>query len=272
MITRKGVPVSKHSALVLCLLSCASCAIWKPSQVFRVLPGSPNYLLRSPDSVNTPFPETLRTYNGYEPARGWLNLRMTMEFQIENAYYQKGLPKRGLDGFVGTETARYAMRRDGLRLLAARSLDNRPDDQPPVKELIQIAQTRHEYYRFFFAIVFKRGGDARNSVLLGADSRSELDNLAIQLLASPCSFCSAQSTYCTIFPEACTVTIEMEIVANGASRTVVWGSVLQDIAPRAREVKVFRPYGGRSIPVELDSRDPDALHLPLLPGDRVEWN
>jgi hypothetical protein len=36
-----------------------------------------------------------------------MELRPQMELRIENAYYRKGMPKRGLDGFLGTEIARY---------------------------------------------------------------------------------------------------------------------------------------------------------------------
>jgi hypothetical protein len=54
-----------------------------------------------------PFPDVLRVYNGFEPGRAWMELRPGMELRIENAYYQPGMPRSGLNGFLGTEIAQY---------------------------------------------------------------------------------------------------------------------------------------------------------------------
>lgn len=107
--------MSKHSraidscALVILQLSFLSCSLRHPA-AFQVLPHNPAYLLRSPDARETPFPEVLRAYNGFEPGRGWIDLYSLMELRVENAYYQKGASRKGLEGFLGTEVARYAVR------------------------------------------------------------------------------------------------------------------------------------------------------------------
>ncbi len=111
---------------LMMLVSCVS-----PRGSFQVVPHTPNYLLRSPDASDTPFPEVLRNYNGFEPGHGGMDLRPGMELSIENAYYADGMPKRGLNGFLGTEVARYEVRPRGLRLLSVQPMKNRPADQVP---------------------------------------------------------------------------------------------------------------------------------------------
>src|SRR6185312_1780507 len=260
--------------ILLALIFAQSCANRRAAGSFRVLPASPDYLLRSPDASETPFPELLSHYNGFVPGKDWLDLRPRMELWIENAYYREGVPKHGLNGFLGTEIARYRVRsQSGLRLLSVQShLKRRPRDQAPVQQLIQAAQKRRAHYRFFYAVVFKRKGNIRSSVLLGAESMEELERLTTQLAGNPDSVCGGPSIHCTVFPQVCTVSLEMEIVVNGARQTIPWGSLLTNVATRPRHLELSRLYGGRLIPVEIDSADPNALRLPLLPGDQVNWN
>ena len=254
-------------AIVVCSVASSSCA--RRLSAFRVLPATPSYLLRSPDSRQTPFPEILINYNGFEPGRDWVDLRPGMELQIENAYYQPGMPKHGLNGFLGTETALYKVGRRGLQRLSVQSMKDRPSEQPPVHQLIHASEMHDRWYRFYYEIFFRRTGDTKGSVLLGAKQRKELDRLADQLLRDPDSVCGARSRKCSVFPEACSVSIEMEIVVNGTPRSVTWGSALASVVGQARHVELSRMYKGRLAPVQFDAHDANALRLPLLPGDRV---
>ena len=263
----------RSASLALLVLLSFGCATRRPGVSFRVVRASPEYLLRSPDLHETPFPEVLRRYNDFVPGQGWLDLRPQMELRIENAYYREGAPKHGLAGFLGTEIARYKVQpKGGLRLISLQSgVAQRPGDQPPVQELIRASQSHHRYYRFFFAIVFRQKGESRGSVLLGAASIAELDRLAAQLLTQPESICDGRSVHCTVFPEACSVAAEIEIVVNGAPRNVAWGSLLASVAARPRHIELLRIHSGRLTPVEIDPSDSNALRLPLLPGDQITW-
>jgi len=51
----------------------------------------------------------------------------------------------------------------------------------------------------------------------GASSIDELDVLAARLMTDPDAVCAGQSPHCAVFPQACTVSLEIEIVVNGAS-------------------------------------------------------
>jgi hypothetical protein len=236
-----------------------------------VLAGEPNYLLRSPDARTISFPEVLTNYSDVGDSQGWL-LHPDTELHIENAYYTAGAPKHGIANFIGTEKAVYQVRDKGLRLISVQSgVAMRPADQLPVQQLIGARQLRYRYYRYFFQVVFRQKADTRGAVLLGADSIQESDRLASRLIKEPDAVCADPAQHCAVFPEACTVALEFKIVVNGLARSVVWGSLLDSVAMQPRVLRLLRLNAGKLTPVEVDAGDANALRLPLLPGDRVEW-
>ena len=257
--------------LALVLMFSAACATRRAVTSFHVVPARPDYLLRSPDSKDTPFPDVLGQYAHVGP--GWVELRPETELRVENAYFREGAPKRGLANFLGTEIARYQMLATGaLEQIGVQSrVAQRPSDQPPVQQLLSESQRRYPHHRLFFQVLVSKKADIRSAVLLSAESIDELDRLTDQLLTEPDSVCDGSSTHCTAFPEACSVSLEIEILVNGARRYVPWTSVLADVVERHRHVELLRPYTGRLAPVEIDPTDASAFRLPLLPGDRVKW-
>lgn len=145
------------------------------------------------------------------PGQGWIDLSPPMQLRVENAYYREGAPKRGLASYLGTEIARYQVQRNGsLRLLSTQPMKDRPRDQPPVERLMQPSVRQYRYHQFYFAILFKRNSSTRGSVVLGANSNGEIDRLAAQLLADPDSVCNDRSTHCAVFPENCSVSVELD--------------------------------------------------------------
>src|ERR1700733_9093517 len=166
---------------------------------------------------------------------------------------------------LASEVARYRARTGGgLRLISVESkVAQRPKDQPAVSQLIGASLARSRYHRFFYQVIFRSKGEGQGAVLLGASSASELDRLGAHLLTDPDSVCGDRAVHCTAFPEACTVSLEMEIVLNGASHTVAWGSLLASVAVRPRRVELLRAYAGRLVPVKIDPADPHALRLQL---------
>jgi hypothetical protein len=248
-----------------------SCAARRAATSFQVLPAAPDYLLRSPDRKDTPFPEVLGQYTSVGP--GWVELRPRIELRVENAYFREGMPKHGLANFLGTEIVRYRVLPAGtLEQIALQSrLLQRPADQPPVEQLLSESQRRYGHHRLFYQVAVSKKSDVRSAVLLSAASLDEMDGLTQQLTTEPESVCGAASTHCAVFPEACTASLEMEIVVNGAPRTVVWSTGLAEVVGRHRHVELFRSYSGRLAPVQINLSDPEALRLPLLPGDRVKW-
>jgi len=262
----------KMSAFALALLTClCSCATPHARGSFRVLPAEPTYVIRSPEAIETPFPEVLSRYSDVGPPQGWL-LHPYTGLRVENAYYREGAPKHGIAGFLGTETAVYRVRGGGLQLISVGSeVARRPADQLPVQDLIGPVRQHYRYYRYFFQIVFRQKSDTRGAVLLGADSLDELNRLAAGLLDDPDAVCGGPSRHCAAFPEACTVPLQIEVSVNGMRRVVGWGSALGSVAVHPRTLKLSRIDNGTLAPVEVDAADPNTLRLPLLPGDRIEW-
>jgi hypothetical protein len=194
-----------------------------------------------------------------------------MELRIENAYYRAGASRRGLEGFLGTEIARYAVAAQGLRLLDIHPMAaDRPAFDKPVQALISKPSQQFRYYRLYYEIVFARSDHSHGSVLLGADSPEELDHLSSDL-NNPESVCHAGAVHCTVFPEACSVSVEMKILLNGKAETVVWGTILGSLVKDPHYLLLKRLDGTRPTPVRIDSNDPEALLLPLLPGDEITW-
>jgi hypothetical protein len=150
-------------------------------------------------------------------------------------------------------------------------MKDRPNE-PPVQQVIPPSEQRYAYYRFYYEILFRRSGSSRGSVLLGANANDEINRLATELMSDPDSVCGERSINCTVFPEACSVSIEMEIVVNGTPRNVIWGSVLSDVVDHPHHLELLRIYNGRLTPVKVDVHDTEALRLPLLPGDHVKGN
>lgn len=234
------------------------------------MPARPDYLLRSPDALETPFPDVIGGYTNAGP--GWVELRPGIRLRVENAYFREGAPKHGLANFLGTEIVTYRVLSSGaLEQVAFESrLERRPSDQPPAQELLPAAQKLYQRHRLFYQVVLNKKTNAHNAVLLSASSADELDRLTSQLLSEPQSVCGNAATHCTVFPEACTASLEIHIVVNGRPRKVPLSAVLAEVAGGSRHVELYRLYHGRLAPVSLDPRDREALRVPLLPGDRVK--
>jgi len=266
--TRTGA--RRAIALACVLLFSASCATRRAATAFRVLPARPDYLLRSPDSKDTPFPEILGQYTNVGP--GWVELRPGIGLRVENAYFREGAPKHGLANFLGTEIVTYRVLPSGvLEQTAFESrLERRPSDQPPAQQLLSESQKLYRLQRLFYQVVLNKRTDTHNAVLLSASSVDELDLLTNQLMSEPQSVCGSASPHCTVFPEACTASLEIDITVDGARRTVPLSTVLADVTKSCRHVGLNRQYLGGLVPVRLDPRDLDALRVPLLPEDRVK--
>ena len=265
---RSQAKISSLACLVLCSTSCVARLT---RNYFEVLPNSPNYLLQSPDSRRTAFPEVLKAYNGFETGHQWIDLQPLMELRIENAYYEPGYRRSGLSGFLGTEVGRYRLTPHGLHLVSVQPMTNRPTSEHPVQDLISIAQTKFSHYRLFYEIVFSRRDHSHGSVLLGGRSQTELEGLSAQL-SNPEVVCSDHSPHCAVFPDACSVSVEMEVFVNGEPRSVLWGSLLGSVIKQPHQLEMKRLYRGVLRPVRLEENDPKCLLLPLLPGDRVTSN
>ena len=255
------------AAVIACLSACSGGRV---APTFRVIRETPQYLLQSPDSLKTPFWELLDPFQDmYE---GWVALSAPMKLRVEKVYFSDP-DERTIANYIGTETVRYAVLHSGE--LQQVSLESLPISgrrgEPPVQDLIPASQRRLPNHRLFLQLMFNQGGETQHAILLSAESTAALQRLTMELIRDPVSTCRPASRPCTTFPEDSTASPDIEIVENGQPRSVPWTTRLASIVRDAHSVELHRFHDGVWTPVELDSNDPEALSLFLLPGDHIQW-
>ena len=253
------------TSAVFLWIGCAANRTW------RVRSGPPEYALAKGKQIE-PYSQMLERFNGFQVGAGWVDLRPFMRVHVTNAYYEAGKPKRGLDGFIGTEQVWYRkLQPPGLieGAIERKMLAVRPAADPPVEALLPAASRQFGAYRLFFSIRINRRGATRGAVLLGAPTQSELESRASALLTDPDSVCREGAAECTVFPEVCTVSPVVEVTVNGEQKVFVWGTPLAAAVKGAKGIRLTRLLAGKRATVPIEAADTNALRLPLLPGDEI---
>lgn len=256
------------TCVVALWIGCAAKRAW------RVAPSPSGYALTD-GKQSEPYVQMLHRFNRFETGSGWVDIKPYMRLHVENAYYEPGRPKRGLDGFIGTERVWYRKPEPpGLveGVIEPKMLAPRPSDEPAVQALLPESARKFGAYRLFFSIRINRRGATRGAVLLGAPTQGDLEARAAALLADPDAVCLEGSAECTVFPEVCTVSPEAEVTVNGEVRAFTWGTPLSAAAKNPKTIRLTRLINGKRATVPVDPTDANALRLPLLPGDEVQFN
>jgi hypothetical protein len=199
----------------------------------------------------------------------FLDLRKSIVLKVENAYWAEGADKKGLEGYIGTQSARASTMPNGnLNVIPAGSTTKTalPRDQPPVEQLLPTGMRRQRFYRFYFAVTFARASRPNLPVLLYGRSMAEVEQLTARLKTAPDEVCGSKATHCTVFPSTCTVSVEMEIIVNGEPKIVSWGSTVTNVTGGRLATRVERTIEGTSRKLENVN-----LRTPLQPGDRIMW-
>lgn len=203
---------------------------------------------------------------------GWVDLRDGMFLRIENAYYKEGAARRGIANYLGTETLSLRVMPNGkLEQVGLLRLAIRPSDQVSVAAMMPAAQQRERFHRFFFQVVVNKKVGTSNALLLSAKSKAGIEQLAQQLAINPGSVCGGKAQHCTVFPEACSVSLGIEIAVNGQPTKVAWTSTLASVVGKRKQFSLQRLKRGKLVPVDLNPEDPEAMRLVLMPGDVISW-
>lgn len=247
--------------LVLLLVVCAGCRAH-----FLVVPAAPHYLLKSPDGEKRAFPDTTSSFSN--AIDGWVDLGPHMTLKLEKAYFMPPESRR-IQDYLGLETAQYRYESNGsLRLSDYVPLRTRPSHQPPVTSALPADQLLSRYHRLFFQVVLSKESGPARAIILSGDSKPTVATVAARLLRGDgCPDSSQTWVHCTAIPEAISVSLSFDILANGSPLPVSWGSTVAGVVGAKRPVKLSRVFRGRMVRVELDPLDPSALRIPLLPGD-----
>jgi len=253
---------NEEMRLILCvaaLLGCG-CSARKPAEVWRVVKAEPEYVLRSPGE-DIAFSYVLKRFNGFVLGEGWVDFREDMGLQVQYAMYEQGAERKGLKGFLGTETQRYLWRRGRWRRLKG---PKEGEALSPVERL------RGNFQRFFYAVKVNRVGSTHSSALLTGDSQAEIERLSKALAAAPQEFCQSNAKSCLLFPDLCTAAPLIGVLVNGKREMVPWGTGLGGVVGRDKRLLEFlRWERGGMRRIEVDGADSWAMRLPLLPGDVV---
>jgi hypothetical protein len=202
-----------------------------------------------------------------EQSAGWVTLSEGMTLKIESAYFQEGAAKRDISTYIGIESQTLETRSNGqLRPTALTTLPSRPPSQPAVSTLLPVPQQSLRSHRFFFQVAMDKATGKASAVLLSARSNAEMESLATTLLQNPSSVCRSNSPNCTVFPEGSAVSLGAAITLNGKPATIAWGSTLGSVVGQHRPFTIQRRNRMR-----IDANDPQALRLPILPGDAIAW-
>ncbi len=254
---------------ILVALATVSCS-GKSAARFQVLPTKPAYVLRSPLNIDNPLAETLSAVSSL--ADGQVDLKPQMMFKLENAYFKSGQEKRGLANYLGLESIEFRVAQNGqLQRLEHRVLAKRPNVDPAIDSYLKGPQQRLRFHRLLLQVTMNRKTGEANAVLLSAASAKKLDALKEKLEIDVAIVCSARALNCTVFPSTGSVSLGFEVLVNGKSSFVAWGTTVGAAVGKHSPFSLERIYRKRLAPVEIDGNDPAALRLPLLPGDSVKW-
>lgn len=234
---------------------------------YIVIPSKPHYLLRYPDGKTRAFPDTTASLsNAFE---GWIDLGSGMTLTLERTYFEPPESRR-IQDYIGLETIQFRAETTGgpLRQIEYRPLESRPRDEPSLRSAIPGGQLVCRYHRLFFqTVVDKESGPAR-AVLVSASSQSESVALSKDLIRGlGCETSLRPGLYCSAIPNGTTASVFFDVIVNGKATSVAWGSTVAQLVGAKRPIRVWRKNRSRMAPVIFESADPEALRLPLLPGD-----
>jgi hypothetical protein len=134
------------------------------------------------------------------------------------------------------------------------------------------------YYRLFY----KADRGEVVEVVLAAPTRAELDRQTQTFSSDPALCAQVPSQACVVIPKRVALNPFLAITINGSETTVPIGSTIRtaiQAATGARnverpptELKVYKLYAGKPVPVEFDRSSPEILGLVLNGGERISWN
>jgi hypothetical protein len=126
------------------------------------------------------------------------------------------------------------------------------------------------YYRLFY----KADKGEVVEVVLAAATRAELDRQT-QAFSSEAALCAqAPTQVCVVIPKRVALNPFLAITVNASETTVPVGATIGAAIHLDRvppELKVYRLYAGKLVPVEFDRASPAILGLVLNGGEKISW-
>ena len=126
------------------------------------------------------------------------------------------------------------------------------------------------YYRLFY----KADKGEVVEVVLAAPTRAELDRQTQTFNSDPALCAQAPTQMCVVIPKRVALNPFLEITVNGSETTVPLGSTVRAATHLDRvppELKMYKLYAGKPVPVEFDRASPEILGLVLNGGEKISW-
>ena len=257
------------ASLVAAFAGSMACAL-RSTDRFRVLPSTPQYEIQAPDLTRSTYDEVLKGYTAR--GGGWIELKPRMGLFIQYALFREGSTEHTLENYLGTESIRYEIEEPGelAEFGEVSRMDPRPQDAPPVDQLVSQRQRKKKHHRFFYQVVIYTPEAHRVAALISSDSAEELQSLTEKLQSGVPAMEDVSADNYTLLPENASAAVELSFTVDGSPTRAIWGSRLSKVIAGSPQPKLFRLYEGEWRRVEFDPEDRQSLALPLLPGDRIE--
>jgi hypothetical protein len=126
------------------------------------------------------------------------------------------------------------------------------------------------YYRLFY----KADKGEVVEVVLAAPTRAELDRQTQTFNSDPALCAQAPTQMCVVIPKRVALNPFLEITVNDSETTVPLGSTVRTATHLDRvppELKMYKLYAGKPVPVEFDRASPEILGLVLNGGEKISW-
>jgi hypothetical protein len=111
-------------------------------------------------------------------------------------------------------------------------------------------------------------------VVLAAATRAELDRQTQAFNSGPALCAQVPSQMCVVIARRVALNPFLAITVNGSDATVPVGSTVRVAIHLDRvppELKVYKLYAGRPVPVEFDRSSPEILGLVLSGGEQISF-
>lgn len=248
----------------------ASCVL-RSTDTFRVLPSTLQYEIQSPDLTRTKYNDVLDTFA--PRGGGWIELKPEMGLFIQYALFREGSTEHSIENYLGTESMRYEVKASGelAEYGEISRMEPRPRDTLPVDRLVSKEQRGKKHHRFFFQVVIYTPEAHRVAALISSDSPGELESLTEKLQSGASALEDVSPDHYAFLPETASAAVELSFIVNGTQTRAIWGKRLSSVVGDSRQPRLLRLYEGKWRRVNFDPEDREALELPLLPGDQVEF-
>jgi hypothetical protein len=187
------------------------------------------------------------------------------------------LTLKSTPNLVGYETAWYAIRPkaghigfDITPLSAEKHIQGEIEPAAaPATNYLKFAP-QASYYRLFY----KADQGEVVEVVLAAATRAELDRQTQAFNSDPTLCARVPSQMCVVIPKRAALNPFLAITVNGSETTAPLGSSLGAAIHLGRlppNLKVYKLYAGKPVPVEFNRSGTEILGLVLNGGERISW-